>query len=314
MGKIKLPANVTRTLGNIGLGLKKHAPEILMVTGVVGTVAATVMACKASTKVEAIIDKTKKKIDIINDCEAHPENLPEPYTKEVAKKDRLIVYTHTGMDLVKLYGPSVALGVASITCILASNNILRKRSAAIAAAYTTIDNGFKEYRQRVVDRFGEEMDKELKYNIKAKEVEEVVVDEKGEEQVVKTTVQTAEINKYSDYARFFDESCYGYSKSPEYNLMFLKRQQNWANDLLQAKGHLFLNDVYEMLGMEKTQAGQEIGWLYSTNPKSPHYNTYIDFGIYDPKNKSARLFVNGLERVCLVDFNVTGNIMHTLQK
>ena len=314
MGKIKLPANVTRTLGNIGLGLKKHAPEILVVTGVVGAVTSAVLACKATTKLEGIIDKTKKQLEVINDCEAHPETLPEPYTKEDAKKDKLVVYAHTGLDLVKLYGPSLALGTASIVCILASNNILRKRSAAVAAAYATIDNGFKEYRQRVVERFGEDLDKELKYNIKAKEVEEIVTDEKGEEQVVKTTVQTAEINKYSDYARFFDESCYAYSKNPEYNLMFLKRQQDWANELLQARGHLFLNDVYEMLGMEKTQAGQELGWIYSANPNSEHYNTYIDFGMYNPNNKNARLFVNGLERTFLVEFNVTGNIMYILKK
>lgn len=310
MGKIKLPANVTRAFGKVGFELKKHAPEILVVTGVIGAVSSAVLACRASTKVNSIIDKTKKDIAVIEECAAHPETLPEPYTKEDAKKDKLTVYAHTGLELAKLYGPALTLGAASITCILASNNILRKRSVAMAAAYATVDNGFKEYRQRVVDRFGEELDKELKYNIKAKEVDEIVVDENGDEKIQKTVVKEASINKKSDFARFFDESCIGWSKNPEFNLMFLKRQESWANDLLKTKGYVFLNDVYEMLGMNKTQAGQNVGWWYSKKPEHEGANC-IDFGIYEACNRDA---VNGYERTFLLDFNVDGNILYHFEK
>lgn len=312
MSKFKLPANVTRTFGKIGFQLKKHSPEILIVTGVVGTVASAVMACKASTKVTGVIDNTKKQLEAIKECEANPNSLPQPYSKEDARKDKIIVYANTAKDLGKLYGPALTVGAASIACIFASNNILRKRGAAMAAAYATIDSSFKDYRNRVIDRFGEDLDKELRFNIKPQEVEEKVIDENGEEKTVTKTVYTAEIDKYSDYARFYDDGCNGWTKNPEFNLMFLKRQQDFANELLQAKGHLFLNDVYEMLGIPKTQAGQNVGWWYDL--KDPNIDNYVDFGLYDTNKKSTRDFVNGYERVIILDFNVDGNIMHHFNK
>ena len=227
--------------------------------------------------------------------------------EEDSKKDLAIVYAQTGLKLVKLYAPSVILGALSITSILASNNILRKRNVALAAAYATVDKGFKEYRSRVVDRFGKELDRELKYNIKAKEIEETVIDEKGKEKTVKKTINVADPNEYSDYARFFDDGCTGWDKDPEYNLMFLKRQQQHANDMLQARGYLFLNDVYEMLGIPKTKAGQIVGWVY--DEECPIGDNFVDFGIYDYDKEKCRDFVNGYERTILLDFNVDGNIL-----
>jgi hypothetical protein len=198
----------------------------------------------------------------------------------------------------------------SIVGIVSSHNILRKRNVALAAAYATVDRGFKEYRGRVVERFGKELDRELKYNIKAKEVEETVVDEKGKEKKVKKTIEVADINECSDYARFFDEYCAGWDKNPEYNLMFLRMQQAHANDVLKERGHLFLNEVYDMLGINRTQAGNIVGWVYDKN--DPLRDNYVDFGIYDLHNDKARDFVNGRERSILLDFNVDGNIWELL--
>lgn len=307
MNKMELFKNVTRNFNKASLKLKKYSPEILVVAGVVGTVASAVMACKATTKVGQIMDKAKKDIKLIHDSVEHPENLPEEYTVEDSKKDLAIVYAHTGLDLIKLYGPSVALGALSIASILTSNNILRKRNVAIAAAYTVVDSGFKEYRGRVIERFGEELDKELKLNIKAKEFEETVVDGKGKEKTVKKTVNVAEPNEYSDYARCFDDGCAGWDKDSEYNLMFLRHQQNHANELLRSKGYLFLNDVYDMLGIPRTRAGQVVGWIY--DEKNPIGDNYVDFGIYDITREKNRDFVNGYERSIWLDFNVDGNIL-----
>lgn len=111
------------------------------------------------------------------------------------------------------------LGGLSITAILTSNNILRKRNIALAAAYTALDKSFKEYRGRVIERFGKELDRELKYNIKAKEVEETVVSEDGSEVVEKKTIELADPNTYSPYAEFYDDGCSGWTKDPEANLM-----------------------------------------------------------------------------------------------
>lgn len=303
-------SKLTRTLNRVGLKLKKHSPEILVVTGVVGTVASAVMACKATTKIDEVLAETKDNIDKTKDY-VEKKGFSEKYTEEDYKKDLTIFYTKGGLELVKLYAPSVALGALSITAILSGHNVLRKRNVALAAAYATIEKGFKEYRGRVVERFGEELDRELKYNIKAKEVEETTVDEKtGEEKITKKTVNVADPNKYSTYARFFDDGCTGWTKDPEYNLMFLKNQQRYANDLLKSRGHLFLNEVYDMLGIPRTKAGQVVGWIY--DEEYPNGDNFVDFGIYDLYNEKARDFVNGYERTILLDFNVDGDIMNLI--
>lgn len=286
--------------------LKKHSPEILVVAGVVGIVTSAVLACKATTKVSTILEKAKDDIDSIHDCEAN-EALSEEYTPDDVKKDLAIVYIQTGLQLAKLYAPAVVLGALSIGGILASNNILRKRNIALAAAYATVDKGFKEYRNRVVERFGDEIDRELRHNIKAHIVEKTVVDDKGNEKKVNETIQVIDdLDEYSEYARFFDDGCNGWEKDSEYNLMFLRAQQQYANDKLRAYGRLFLNDVYDMLGIPRSKAGQIVGWVY--DPNNPMGDNYIDFGIYDINRRKNREFVNGYERVILLDFNVDGNI------
>lgn len=307
MLKTELVNKATRSFHKAGLKLKKHSPEILAVAGVVGIVTSTVMACKATTKVSGIIDEAKKDIDTIHYAVENPDALTETYTEEDSKKDLAIVYANAAGKLIRLYGPSVALGTLSIAAMLTSNNILRKRNIALAAAFTTVDTGFKDYRKRVVERFGEELDKELKYNIKAKEIEETVVNEDGSETTITKTVNVADPNRYSEFARFFDDGCTGWSKDSEYNLMFLKHQQNHANDMLKSRGYLFLNDVYDMLGIPKTKAGQIVGWVY--DEENPIGDNFVDFGIFDIYNEKARDFVNGYERTILLDFNVDGNIL-----
>ena len=330
MKKFEITKNMTRAFGKAGLTCKKYAPEALIIAGVVGVVTSAVMACKATTKVNDILKETKenthdlhlvataaglkeatdefsnediRKIDILSAKED-----VKNYTAQDLKKDTTIIYAQTAVKFIKLYGPSVVLGALSITSILASNNILRKRNVALAAAYATVDKGFKEYRSRVVERFGKDIDRELKYNIKAKEIEETTKNAKGKEKTVKKSIEVADVNEHSDYARFFDELCTGWKRDAEYNLMFLKHQQNYANEKLQKQGYLFLNDVYDMLGIPKTKAGQVVGWIYD-EAHPDIYDNFVDFGIYDLYNEKARDFVNGREKSILLDFNVDGNIL-----
>mgnify|MGYP007004244115 CR=1 FL=1 len=294
----------SRTVHRVGFKIKKASPEILVVAGIAGVVTSTVMACKATTKAGEILDTHNDDMDKIHQAS---ELETADYTPEDMKKDTVIVYTQTAVKFIKLYGPSVLLGAASIACIVSSHNILKKRNIALAAAYAAVDKGFKDYRGRVVERFGEELDKELRYNIKAKEFEETTVDSKGKEKKVTTTVQVADPNMTSEYARFFDEACRGWTKDPEYNLMFLRQQQNWANELLKSKGHLFLNEVYDMLDIPRTKAGQIVGWVY--DEEHPVGDNFIDFGIYRANIEEVRNFVNGYERTILLDFNVDGPIL-----
>lgn len=307
MKNTKLMTNMNRTFHKVNLKLKKHSPEILIVAGVIGTVTSAVMACKATTKLSVILDESKETIETIHEGMEKGQIKNREYTEEDGKKDIALTYVQTGLKIAKLYTPAVVLGTLSITGIVASNHILRKRNIALAAAYTAVDKGFKEYRGRVIERFGEELDKELRYNIKAKEIEETVLDEDGNETVVKKTVSVVDPNMYSIYARHYDDGCTGWDKDPEFNLMFLKHQQSQANDLLHSRGYLFLNEVYDMLGIPRTSAGQVVGWYY--DEKKPNGDNFVDFGIYDAYNEKARDFVNGYERTIILDFNVDGNIL-----
>lgn len=308
MKKLGIMNTLTRSFHRAGFKVKKHSPEILVVTGVIGAVASAVMACKATTKLNDVLEESKEEIDKVKYYAEHTDapELKGEYTEEDGKKDLAIVYVHAGLKLARLYAPSVILGTISIAAILGGHNILRKRNVALAAAYAGLDKSFKDYRGRVVERFGEALDKELKYDIKAKEVEGTVVNEDGTETTAVHTVKAIDPSTISDYSRIYDCGCVGWDKDPEINLMFLKRQQENASQLLRKRGHLFLNEVYDMLGFPRTKAGQVVGWIY--DEKCPNGDNFVDFGLYNLDNWKTNDFVNGYERTVLLDFNVDGVI------
>ena len=301
----KIMSKVSGTLNKVGFSLKKHSPEILVAAGVVGTVVSTVMACRATTKIDTILDETKEQLDKIHEYSENPD-MAEKYNAEDAKKDTGVVYAHAGVKLAKLYAPAVGLGILSLGSILASNNILRKRNAALAAAYAVVDRSFKEYRDRVVERFGEEVDHQLRYNIKATEVEETVIDEKGKEKKVKKTIEVADPNA-SEYVKYFTKSNPYWENNPEYVEMFLRSQQNYANDKLKATGHLTLNDVYDMLGFHDSKAGMVVGWIYDLD--HPNGDNYVEF---DVKKVHLPDEQGGYEEAYAIDFNVDGNIYNEM--
>lgn len=300
--------SVSKVAGRTGLKLKKYSPEILMGVGVVGLIGSTVLACKATLKVESVIDNAKDKLDSVDyvienpDIYAGPES-EDPYTKEDGQKDKAIIYFQTAAEFGKLYGPSIILGVASLGCILGSHKIMKKRNVAVVAAYKALEEGYNNYRRRVIDEFGEEKDKDYRYGIVKEEQTITKTDKDGKKKKVKEVVETLDPNHISQYARFFDDGCTNWSKNPEYNMLFLKSQQNYANDLLKARGHVFLNEVYDMLGIPRSQAGAVVGWVLNENG-----DNFVDFGMYDLDNEKARDFINGYESAILLDFNVDGVI------
>lgn len=304
INKNALVEKASRTFCKAGLKLKKHSPEILVVGGVVGLVTSGVMACKATTKLSAILDDSKEQIELFDKVAANPEMVKEEYTVEDAEKDKKIVKVQTAVKVAKLYAPSIAVGVVSIGAIFASNNIMRKRNVALGAAYATVDRAFKDYRNRVVDRFGEELDKELRYNLKTKEVKETVEDENGKKKTVKRNIKYMDSAMPSEFAVIYDDGCAGWTKDPEDNKFFLIQQQRYANERLKRRGYLSLNEVYELLGFPSTKAGQVVGWLYDC--KDPNYkgDNFVDFGLYNVDCEPNRDFVNGYERNIILDFNV----------
>lgn len=297
-----LPAKdfITRTTGRAGLVLKQHSPEILIGVGIVGLVGAGIMACKATLKVGTVMAEHQEKLDKIVYAKQNIDK--EDYSEEDAVKDTIITNVQTAVEFVKLYGPSVTLAICSIICILSSNKIMRGRNVALAAAYKAVEESFSSYRARVREELGEERELQFKRGLHT-EVENIIeVDEAGNKKKVKKESVVANANQISQYARFFDETSRCWEKFPEYNLSFLLAQQNLANHRLQAVGHVFLNEVYDMLGLERSKAGQVVGWVKN------HGDNYIDFGIHNIDRVKSRDFVNGHEPSILLDFNVDGEI------
>lgn len=297
-----------------GFMLKKHSPELLLGVGIVGTIASTVMACRATLKVDMVLDNHREKVEKINGLWSQVEEGVVPldeYSKSDKQKDLAVTYAQTTVDFIRLYGPSLTLGVASIACIITGHNIMQRRNLALVAAYKAVEQGFAAYRKRVIEEHGEEADYMYKHGLRRQEIVEMAyTDEAGvKHKAEKKQVLVQDPNGLSVYARFFDEACVQWSKNPEYNLMFLRSTQNYYNDMLKARGHVFLNEVYDALGIPRTQAGAIVGWVMGKDG-----DNYIDFGIFDGDRPRARDFVNGYERSILLDFNVDGVIYDLFTK
>ena len=296
----------------------KNSPSIFMYAGAAGVIVAGVMACKATLKLDAVTKEQREKIVEIK--ETRDDETVTDYTEKEARQDLAVMYGSMAIDIAKLYAPSVILGGLSLAAMIQSHNILNRRNAALAAALTTATETFNRYRKNVVERYGEEVDKEMRFGIKKEKVTEK--DENGKN--VKKTVDVVDpINNASEYARYFNESCGAWVEDPELNKMFLLSQQQYANDKLQAQGYLFLNDVYKMLGFEDSKAGQIVGWRYDLN--NPTGDNYVDFGLHDVNVRGYRDditndtiseermdFYNEFVPCVLLDFNVDGNIWETM--
>lgn len=313
---------VVQTVSKISYKISANSPTILIVAGAVGIVTATVLACRSTLKAKEVVENSKKDMDMIHDCEAN-KTLEESgeYTKEDAKKDKVKVAVKTTVNLFKLYIIPIIIFVLSFWAIFASHGIMIRRNTAISAAYAGLAATFKDYRGRVVEKFGDGVDKELRYGLKAVDVEEEQKDEEGNVETVKTKKTVYDRPKYSDYARFFGKD---YSDcatdDPEYNMVFLKETLGWLNRVLisRAGKPVYLNEVYDALGIERTDAGQVVGWRYLPDDKTHRGDNYISFGaFFDDLTKAGpaeRRFVNGLESVVLLDFNVDGEVYQTMPR
>lgn len=284
---------------------KKHAPEILIGTGIASTIGSTVLACRATLKIDDILDESRDKQSKIQAvCDGEIEVEEGAYSEEDAKKDLFIVKVQTVANIGKAYLPAATLGAFGIGCILGAHGIMRKRNVALLGLYKAAESGFAKYRERVVEELGEQKDHDFFYGVRDEVVKEKVKDEKtGKSKTVKKVEKKADGPVGSQYAVFFDESNPNWSKDPEQNKYFLTTVQNYMNDKLRARGHVFLNEVYDELGFPHTQAGQLVGWIHDGSNGG---DSYIDFHIFDGMSLQKREFVNGYERSILLDFNVDG--------
>ena len=295
--------SATNALSKTKFQLQKHQPEIMVIGGVIGGVVAAVMACKATTKASEVLAESKDRLEQINTVANDADVTDDVYSEEDHKRDLVIVYTQTAGNLVKLYAPAVILGGLSIASILGGHNILQKRNMALAAAYATLNTTFKDYRDRVVDRFGKDVEYQIRHNLKAEEITEKVEDpETGKTKKVKKTVFTRGDDKHEDgYSRLFDAACDNWNNDAMLNRSFLAGVQNYCNDKLRAQGYLFLSDIYKQLGFRETPESRVVGWRADGDGDG-----FVDFG-FDQDD----MFMSGYNKDVWLDFNVDGPILET---
>lgn len=267
----------------------KNSPHILFGAGVVLTVGGAVLACKATLKTARELDDYRAEIEGAKNDLAHTDE----YSKDLA-----YIYGKNALQVAVNYAPAVVVGSVGIACLTGSHVQLTKRNNALMAAYTALHTAYENYRDKVREEIGEE--KELQFYHDT--VMEHVVDDEGRTHEI---VSSHDPEKMSPYARFFDEGSPHWQPEAEINFAWIECQQRYLNQLLRARGHVFLQEAYDALGIPRSSAAQAVGWIMN----SDEGDSYIDFSLHHNRN---RRFVNGIEPCILLDFNVDGTIINKI--
>lgn len=292
----------------------QKSPEIFLALGLIAGAGTVVMACRATLKADEVLEYHKKKAKNMEDAytianSEEAQNDPEAPAYDVAlyEQDQKVLKLKTFGSLAKLYAPVIGMAALSVTCILASRNILNKRYVRVVGMYNGLLDSFKLYRSRVREEQGEIYDRHYMYGTEIEEITEETVDENGKKKKEKVKTENVTIPSAKDTtSRFFDESNKYWDKNPSLNLMFLRSRMQMFTDKLLTGSPVFLNEVYEELGFDPTPEGALVGWL------KDHGDNCVDFGLYKEDSEQTRRFVNGDVNCILLEFNHDGIIFNQL--
>lgn len=320
-----------KALDYLKLNLKMYKPEIEVGFGLALSLCGLIDACKATAKANDIFEETKNDFAVLD--RAMTDLTEEQYPKSRRRKDTIDIYSHTFKNMVKVYAAPAFIYCAGNALMLKSNSDYKKRTANLSAAYAAMSEAYRQYRKRIVDKYGQKVDDEIRYDIQHKKVTEEYVDEDGKTKKRKKDVPTANPYLMNPYTFIWDDgSSVEFDPDDEFwNKNFLTTRQNYFNDLgksrinthKQRPGWVTLNEVLSGLGMDTNfKFGQEVGWLfYPEGIDNPYGDNYIDFGLLemyrDPNgdlcfiNEEA---INLTEKVWLLDFNAQGNILEVLKQ
>lgn len=333
MNKLGLISVMGPKINNLGFLVQQNAPQIMTTVGSIGVLGGSIYACKktldwAPYYAMFLRDTDETRIDLET---ARAKDI-EGVETEVKIKDieeyRKIAIKRFIKDSILTFGIPASIVLGSLGLLVGSNIIMQRRNASLVAAYTLVDKAFKSYRSRVKEEFGEDVDRYLRFR-KARSEKMIISGEDGKavnfsedetSDLETETCDSHEGNKWhlSEYARWFDSKSCQWKHDPNFNEYFLASQERYANDLLNARGHCFLNEVYDMLGLERSKAGAVVGWI-----KRGGGDGFVDFGIYNPKNIDASCTSPTITNdgdlaytvdsdAILLDFNVDGIVYNKI--
>ena len=308
---------------NALLGLKKASPTIALAAGIGTGMLATYLACKATLKVDAILDEANRKVADIHRVaddpafkQDHPE-LAAQYSENDKVRELIIVYGQTIWGITKLYWPALAAGGVSVGLIIGSHRILTKRVAALGATVTILGESLKRYRAQVAELYGEEKENDIYFGLRNEKIDEITVDEEtGKETKKKVTAKVADGTKMiSPYAVFFDKSNPNYVNDDYiFNKDFISRVQLELNRKLHTRGWVFLNEARMALGFKPVPEGQIMGWIWDEKNDFSLFdadNPKIDLGINHISRQEVRDFHNGYDKVFVINFDGVEPIIET---
>lgn len=303
-------SNFSLAMGRVGMSIKKTSPTLALTAGVAGLCATVVLSSRATLKAQDVVVEHKKNVETTFEAfEAVRGQKDEKgefkYSEEDFKKDQLTIWSKSAVAMLKLYGPSIILGGLSIAAIASSHKMMNARVASLSAAYQIAQSAFERYRESIQDELGIDLEKEFHTKAEASAAkvdadEEAYVDEDRSKKLKKEYEKHGATN-----ARLF---CAGtttaWRPNLSENMIFLNAQQNYFNDKLVKTGYVFLNEVYEALGFERTSAGQVVGWVFTGDEGSKNF---VDFGINQGDETTKALLNETIEpQDVFLDFNVDG--------
>ena len=285
--------------GHILLTTKKYSPEIKFIFGVASLGAALYTTHKAALKSADILEKKNKGLDSVNEVKQMVKEgkiEPEEYTEADEKNDIRKVKVDYVIDLGKNYAlPALFTGV-SIACFAGAMCDYKNLFVGMGAAYNALLMKYNDKMKFYKEQLGEEKFNDLEEGFrteKIKNAQSTGLTDPSDKQTARS--------KCNPYSRFFDELNPAWRDDPEYNKMWLLGKQNFLDQKLQQNGHIFLNDMYDELGYPPTDAGRVMG-IIRDNPDGT--TNHVDFGIFNVHDAASRWFVNGLEPIFLIDFNI----------
>jgi uncharacterized protein DUF6353 len=287
-----VPKSLTRVGSRSLLKLNASSPTLLVVAGVGGLVATAFLASKASRKLDPIlIEHQARRVEV-------KHNLTDK--GRVQQRALLGVYVDTSAKLTKLYGPTLFVGTASVVSVLGGHKILRGRQIATMAAYSGLLEQFQSYRKRIADTLGEEVEKGIYEGARGEWLEDP--NHKGEYKLH----PVFDKDSTDHYLRpWYDETNPNWVRNAQANYLFLKGVQQHMNIRLQIKGHVFLNEVFDALGIPRTREGVVAGWLYEDKGQG---DGFIDFGFMSSLDPHTIAFCNEVEKTVRLNFNIDGVI------
>lgn len=283
-----------------------HAPEILMGVGTIGVAAGTIVVAKQATKLEDELSEIK-------DAQYDLKDQKDTMDAKEYKKALLAIKVAAAKKVAKIFAPGAVLVIAGVVCFFSAFGFVKKENGILAASVAAANKAFEEYRARVVEDQGADKDKEYLYGLKKEKIEVETTDENGntKKEKVEALVVDPEKSNISRYAiRFTPEFSGEAYPDVNNNLMILKSCERTWNAVLPSRKKVYLNEIYQELGIDETWESRMVGWDYDAD----------NFGDGKIRFDITEVIVRddndplGYHKELIVDFNVDGDIVHKLPK